>query len=87
MRIGTPRPASNSSFWSPASTNVLGPKRVGRGDGGRGAEQRDPEISLRMGLRDGRETEKNCQYESPHDALPQMLLRGYRASVATIKSA
>src|SRR3954466_6987450 len=33
MRIGTPRPASNSSFWSPASTSVLGPKRVGRGDG------------------------------------------------------
>src|ERR1043166_1873154 len=33
MRIGTPRPASNTSFWSPASTSVLGPKRVGRGDG------------------------------------------------------
>src|SRR5205814_3773265 len=33
MRIGTPRPASNRSFWSPASTSVLGPNRLGRGDG------------------------------------------------------
>src|SRR5438034_11578213 len=32
-RMGTPRPASKSSFLFPASTSVLGPNRAGSGIG------------------------------------------------------